>query len=428
MIDYVPYTLWQNSEASLARVLDTARQNFKHELLISNFAGIPIHQQHGSDDDNVPVYHSRLMHQLITESGWHSTYDELPGKGHWFNGVLTTDPLLKFYNQYVNETGSDILPVEFSVVVPSDATMGSRGGLFVDQLQSPDRYGHIHVVRDTDKMVWRLTAENVHRFHLTSSAMRGPAPKQIIMDGSNKPFVVHPDESELTWFVVNTSGQWEMTRDSSWKGLSQRYGRQTGMMDAILHTIGPFLIVSCSHSVDAALQVSRNLFQYFSADSQLLSVESESPESLFETLSTQSGNVITVALGGQLPPSQLEGFPIRVDGNRLLLVSRPSSNNNNSNTNVSDAFERSYTFEPELGAIFLRPLPDERLELVVWGVDHAGLQHAARLIPMLTGSGQPDFVVVCSRSRSRSRTSRTGVHAAGFFDRSWRISLGSYIS
>lgn len=51
------------------------------------------------------------------------------------------------------------------------------------------------------------------------------------------------------------------------------------------------------------------------------------------------------------------------------------------------------------GAVFLRSLEDQSLELMVWGVDLAGLRHAASLVPTLTGPGQPDFVVVCDRCR-----------------------------
>lgn len=52
-----------------------------------------------------------------------------------------------------------------------------------------------------------------------------------------------------------------------------------------------------------------------------------------------------------------------------------------------------------MGALFLRPLDGERLELVVWGADVAGLEHAARLVPALTGVGQPDFVILSAKCR-----------------------------
>lgn len=82
--------MWQDSEPLIASILERSRSRFKHGLLLSNLAGIPVFQQHGSDDDNVGVYHSRLMHELLGQTRWPSEYDELLGKGHWFEGVLAT--------------------------------------------------------------------------------------------------------------------------------------------------------------------------------------------------------------------------------------------------------------------------------------------------------------------------------------------------
>lgn len=84
-----------------------------------------------------------------------------------------------------------------------------------------------------------------------------------------------------------------------------------------------------------------------------------------------------------------------------------------------------FPFESGMGAIFLRPLLGERLELVVWGLDKQGLRLAARLIPMLTGVGQPDFVVVRKRCAWEGAA---GVLAIGLFDNFWEVSEASFIS
>jgi hypothetical protein len=412
--------MWQHSEPSLASVFDAARRSFKHEMLVTNFAGIPVYQQHGSEDDNVPAYNSRLMYQLIMESGGQSTYLELPGRGHWFDGVLMTEPLVEFYHLHAGRSESDTntLPVEFSFVVPTSADMGSKGGIFVDQLKSPDRYGSIHVARHEDEMVWKLKTRNIHRLHLIPSAIKSAYPRQIIIDDSPEPFTVLADEAETTWLVRSYLGQWEISRNENWKSVSQRYGRQVGAMDALLRTAGPINIVSRSPATDStALQISHNLFQYFAADSWILSMATQISDESPTVLNVALGNVITVTLGDDLPPSQLEDFPVRLEGDRLVV--------RGSRHDEAGGVEGVYDFEPGLGAAFLRPLPDERLELVLWGFDQAGLQRAARLVPTLTGAGQPDFVVVCFRCRWKSRG---GVYAAGLFDHSWQISQGSYVT
>jgi len=78
-----------------------------------------------------------------------------------------------------------------------------------------------------------------------------------------------------------------------------------------------------------------------------------------------------------------------------------------------------------LAAIFLRPLPDERLELVVWGVDEASLRIVSRLVPTLTGAGVPDFVIADSTMLWKGIE---GTLAMGFFDEHWNVSLNAFFS
>ncbi|KAK2791485.1 hypothetical protein FQN53_002594 [Emmonsiellopsis sp. PD_33] len=408
--NYVPFTMWNDGQAAITNIIQTARQSFKHELLMENLAGIPVLQQHGSADDNVPAYHSRLLHQLISESSWQSDYHELPGENHWFDGILTTPQLLDFYSLHTQQPSyNNLLPEEFSVSVPASGDMGSRGGIAVDQLTSPDKYGHIEVIRQNGGRLWRLKTRNVNRFHLVPSRVRAVYPAEIIVDGTETPFAIPAHTAESTWLIKDHTGSWTISQDNNWRGISNRYGRQNGAMDAILRTQGRFTIRTCSSEGEAvALQISRNLFQYFAADS-LIQAGYEDPIS-----NSEPGNVITVVTGDDLPPSLLDTFPIHVGAGRITVETGPQSNSRRT----------GFDFEPGLGAIYLRPLTNERLELVVWGADSAGLQQASRLVPLVTGVGQPDFVVLGSQCRWKGHA---GVYAAGFFDFNWRVSGGSYV-
>ena len=91
----------------------------------------------------------------------------------------------------------------------------------------------------------------------------------------------------------------------------------------------------------------------------------------------------------------------------------------------NDGEHKAYAFEDGLGAIFLSPLPDCRLEIVVWGLDELGLRLAARLFPMLTGVGQPDFIIVRRRCAWEGAA---GVLAMGPLTNSWKASEVSFIS
>jgi hypothetical protein len=198
-----------------------------------------------------------------------------------------------------------------------------------------------------------------------------------------------------------------------WRDISERYGRQRGGLAAMFLTRDRFTILSTGENTyDIAAQISRNLFQYYGADSVVLMEQAQDPPLLPEG----TGNVITVVAGAHVAPSELQDYPIRVEADRLTLSQGQAEGERHINTH--------FRFETGLGAVFLRPLQNERLELVVWGADDLGLQQAARLVPTLTGSGQPDFVIM---SKSCMWKGVGGVYAMGFLDSSWRVSEGSFI-
>ena len=117
---------------------------------------------------------------------------------------------------------------------------------------------------------------------------------------------------------------------------------------------------------EVALQVSRNLYQYFRADSEITTSR--------EDMKMRDGNIITIASGHRLAQSVLPSYPITIFPEEGIRI----------RTALGEV--RSYAFCSGLGLICLRPLPNERLEAVVWGFDESGLRRAARLLPMITVS------------------------------------------
>ena len=194
--------------------------------------------------------------------------------------------------------------------------------------------------------------------------------------------------------------------DQGWKSLAQRHGAQLGSIEAILRGTGTLIIrMSQTSTFDIGLQTARNLYQYFRADTEI-----RGPDA---TLSGCEGNIIRVAYGCELEPSALPVFPIQIDPGRGLCIRNSSGR------------QHIYKFRAGLGVAMLRPLLGTRLELVLWGYDLEGLRYAARLLPMQTGVGQPDFVVV---SQQCAWTGAAGVAAMGFLDSSWQVSAASYLT
>lgn len=155
-----------------------------------------------------------------------------------------------------------------------------------------------------------------------------------------------------------------------------------------------------------ALDISRSLFQYFAADSEILPGP---PKSI-----AIDGNLILLGFPDEIGinvPQLGREFPIMKLGNAIA---------------ITDAWgrRRTYPLEPGMGLIYLYPLPDERLALIIWGTDEVGLRTAARLLPLRTGVGQPNFVV---SGREMRWSGVAGVKAIGMFDSLWQISHMSYL-
>ena len=188
--------------------------------------------------------------------------------------------------------------------------------------------------------------------------------------------------------------------------LELRCGNQLGPLDSILHTSERLVIRTWSaETFDMALQVSRNLFQYFAADSEILHSSAD--------VDRQKGSVISLALGLDLSKLPSQGHPVGIIEDRGLVLRKRNGRTT------------AYELQAGLGAIYLRPSAGGRLELVIWGCDDCGLRLASRLLPMLTGVGQPEFIVV---SNACAWKGAAGVLAMGSFDNSWNVSEASFIS
>jgi predicted esterase len=403
--NYVPYDLWRIADPGTMAVVQSALLNYRHELLLENAKGIPILQQHGQKDDNVPPFHSRLLSQLIEQAGATSEYHEMPNEPHYWPGVMTTDPLKHFFRSQLNsgapaaEHWSLDMP-DYTVVSAGHGDMGPKNGVNILQLLTPGQLGRLHVTRNFAQLACMMQSSNVLSFTLASLYRRCGT---LCID--SQCFAELDPLEEKDMLLIKHEGKW--TIDASSLSSPPRQGRQLGPMESILRTQGAFYIVYLSPAAkDTALQISRNLCQYYGADT-IVTDDYEAAKA------APGASVITVALNQHLPDSD-EAYspPISVSTECIKLVD-------------IDHSTRTYKSHSGLGTIFLRPLKHDRLELVVWGADEEGLAIAARLTPLLTGTGQPDFVVT---DRSMLWKGIEGTLAMGFFDSWWNVSRNSFLT
>lgn len=204
----------------------------------------------------------------------------------------------------------------------------------------------------------------------------------------------------------------QKTDDPSWK-LRERSGRQMGALDTVLGSGSRFSILLPekdnyeSYHYDVALEISRNLFQYFAADSEIIVNGSRKPI-------IGDGNLILLDFPDDISIVIQDvdiNFPITKSGKAIVIV--------------DDRGRRHrYPLEPGMGIIYLYPLPNEQLALVIWGTDEIGLRTAARMLPLRTGVGQPNFIVVGNEMKWGGAG---GAKAMGMFDYLWRIYNAVYL-
>jgi len=408
--NYVPYVSWHTSDPGREAVIQAALLNYRHELLLENAQDIPVLQQHGSKDDNVPVYNSRLLAQRIQQAGADSTFFEVPGQGHYWDGVMTTEPLSNFFSKHLTahnltDARTPLNLREFTMVAASTGDMGTKNGAEIIALAAPGKLAKLHFLLDPLTLTCIWNAVNVRSFRFGPNIYDDC--QYILVNGQT---MSHPTASQVDAVYERTTSGWQLV-ESLQDEQHEKYGHQLGGMNAILRSIGPFSIVQHSaNTQQVALQISRNLCQYYAADTDITSDYSEALNS--------TGNVISIAIGQDLPQSRDE-YPIFVHGRSVI--------NGGSVILHADGLDHGWFDQdyPGLAAAYLRPLQGKRLELVVWGIDADALKTAARLVPMLTGSGQPDFIIM---DRTMLWKGLEGTLALGFFDSNWEVSKNSYLA
>lgn len=396
---YVPYSFWYETDPRRTAVLQAALKNYRHELMLGNAKGTSVFIQHGSADDNVPVFHSRRMAQLANASRLPVEYSERPGEGHWYDGIMTTGPLKRYYRQELQKGPAKDKELEFDIIVANPADTGPINGVKVEQLTDPGQLGHLRA-NLTDIQQANIITSNIDSFSVHHSLIIG----RIFVINYQ---AVHYRETQAgsVKFGMDGLGNWSaLYPEDAGSNRLQRQNNQLGNMDAILRTKGCFTIISHDPSSwTLANQLSRNLYQYLAADTNIITAAgSDRPG---------HGNLISLGVGSNIAALP-DGFPIVLGSSSIHLIG-------------SDRIRRLYTTgDHGLAAIFLSPLDNDRLELILWGADLSSLLVAARLLPLISGAGQPDFVIM---TREVMWKGADGTLAMGFFDSRWRITNSSFL-
>lgn len=308
---------------------------------------------------------------------------------------MTTPELVKFYHAQTANT--DILPRKlenFSITVGDPGDTGSKGGIAITRLVDPGQYGRVTVQGRN------IRTSNVEELNFNPAIWTDG----ITINGQSVDLSLAAADSVQTVAISRAEGIWTTKHEHEESSTVSRKRKHMGSMSAILRTNGSFVIRHSGSAAELALQTSRNLYQYLQADAVIVGSES------FSIPHNTTGNIITLAAGAGDTAQTLNFLSIKAGGVRVM-----------DHLGVEQYYGRSAR-----SIAYLRPFPQDknRLELVLWGADEEGLRQAARFVPIMTGVGQPDFIVLDESARWRGIE---GALAMGFFDANWKVTASSVV-
>ncbi|KAK6528694.1 hypothetical protein TWF694_003937 [Orbilia ellipsospora] len=410
---YVPYDLWQELEPRAVSILQSSTNAYRTDLLAENLAGIPIFQGHGEYDDNVPPFHSRRMFEILHETMHledisNPGYHEFPRANHWFEGIMTTPPLGEFLSQFFNKVRP--LPQigsNFSVVIGNPGVTTSRGGLRALQLTDPTVLGRINVeILVGPSIIWKITTSNIRRLELdlTLAKKRTLAmPSTVEIDG-NIILITAPEVMNRMGFVF-TNRKWISFSDDSWKN-NERHGLQLGSLPALFNSRGCINVLFRNNTTlsplynKKALEVSRNLYQYYSADTKIGIID--------DLEQIKKGNVVVLGrFDKTLLPEELRStFPVS------------QTESGDINLQLQSGEKITYKNRPGIGMVLLFPIGKDRVGILIWGSNDDAVRRASMLMPIRTGSSQPDFIILGPES---GWNGAAGALALAMFDSHWQF-------
>ncbi|KAF9277071.1 hypothetical protein BGZ68_009541 [Mortierella alpina] len=427
---YVPFTGWLSNsytDSHLRGLLEASIIEFDNDVHMSNTVGIPILARTGGADDNVPPLNSRKLVRLGQENAHNLSalsLSEIPGAGHWFEGVLHDNVMQAFLKQHLldntiahskerAESATVVthprFPSEFEITVLNPGGMGSKGGIQVEQLRIPYRQvkGTVKVKIITDVQrgenselsnTWIVETSNVRRLRFLDSPslrIRRGQTSMLIIDGVT--FTIGENNGKLSLTELslgsflregNSKGpRWQFTSSSEWiktERHRETYGPAIQVLEKkVIIVVGTHFDSAQawgaaghgkSHFAQAmdriAKLVSHDIYLYGRGDAEIITDTEYLARIKNISAGKEAENLNLVLIGDQHQNSITQ----------LVLAQ------------TEQPVETEYC-QPGTGLLMIRPWGTRNLAMVIAGLDVQGLETAARLFPKRTGLLVPDWVV-----------------------------------
>eukprot|EP01121_Diplochlamys_sp_Union-15-3_P012851 TRINITY_DN3907_c0_g1_i1.p1 TRINITY_DN3907_c0_g1~~TRINITY_DN3907_c0_g1_i1.p1 ORF type:complete len:881 (+),score=163.93 TRINITY_DN3907_c0_g1_i1:359-2644(+) len=403
---YLPYIARVGESFSspyLLSILEASIAEDNTDFYTRNLVGLPLLVRMGGVDHNVPPYHLRRMARIVDQLSGNPNLvevSEVPGKDHWFDGVVDGPVMQDFFNRNLKYT-LPALPTQFTVSTMNPASFGGRGGMKILQFHIPYRAGFINV--DKSGVIWKLKTQNIRRFGFyTLDTLEFPT-QGIVLDGvqfSGPPRLL----PEYHFCKLTAVSSWTYCNNAS---LSTERGPSTyGPLIQVLQ--GPLLIVfgtkgtvsQVQNRISVAVFISNFLWyqgRYSIRIVDDINLPGDYTHFNLLLLGGPEDNFLTEKIASTLPVS-FAGRAFTIDGN-------------------------TYFDTPKTGIAFLAPgLSPDRLLAVFSGTDDIGFQKSWQLLPMKSAETMPDYAVA---GPTWGWQGSGGLLAAGFWSNKWEFDPNS---
>ncbi|CAG8689132.1 15893_t:CDS:10, partial [Dentiscutata heterogama] len=230
---YVPY--YWNSDAHidpiLKGILESSIAEYNNDLHTTN-VNIPILARVGSDDDNVPPIHSRMLVRLVDEHSGDPKairFSEIPGQGHWFNNVMSGDVMQEFLDEHLHLNRSILCPTKFTITLLNPASFGGKCGIQIEQLKIPFR------------SIWHIKTSNIRKFKFVNNLKfhaESLNARKIIIDGKKFDY----NNFLLDGYFRQNNNKWQFRSGCSWHK-KEKHPATYGPAITILESTQPLKIV-----------------------------------------------------------------------------------------------------------------------------------------------------------------------------------------
>jgi hypothetical protein len=419
--DYIDPSVLGLLESSLGEA-DTA-------LHITNLKGIDLIVRMGQNDDNVPPYEMRRMARLQMMQGGNAQISEVPGEGHWFNGVVDDATMQGFFESHLYSE-LPALPSSFIFTCVNLGACGTRGGFRMLQSAITFKVSKIRVVIQQDS--WIVTTSNLLRLTLESIPQhKNQLAGRIQLDSHsifNSSDLIGAEVCRRTvydnWRMCNDDRNWVAHQRSPFT-----YGPiRTALLNKIIVVFG----THGSSSQNAAMYSEALWFsnmwyyqgrgvmtlvsdvEYEKRVAEFVDEAGRDPHSTYNLvlIGSPSFNSVTrsLSLHWKVPVS----FQEKSQQRKHLRLTKADQTTN-------FYVGKKLFVEPGTGVLFLAPnpvFPGRGLMAVIGGTDFQGIKNAASLFPHKSGETLPDWIVVSPQTPWTGYGSTIG---AGFWSNKWDI-------